>query len=133
MVVSASWNLVRICVRMFLQFPFVCHCLFVWSLSSHSRIFHSYGDVTIAGVGLQILTYARLSWSLSSKGIFIVPHLLWHEPTVNNGPKLNTKGQEYWSTYLTRNLIGNVEKDDSRRWKSQSRRGYFENIAKHFH
>ena len=42
--------------------------LFVWSLSSHSRIVHSYGDVTIAGEGLQILTYARHSWPLSSKG-----------------------------------------------------------------
>ena len=31
----------------------------LWSLASHSRIFHSYGDVTIAGKGLQILTYAR--------------------------------------------------------------------------
>ena len=30
-------------------------CLFVWSLSSHSRIFHSYGDI-IAGEGLHILT-----------------------------------------------------------------------------
>ena len=29
---------------------------FVWSLSSHSRIFHSYGKVTIAGEGLQIVT-----------------------------------------------------------------------------
>ena len=41
--------------------------LFIWSLSSHSRIFHSYGDVTIAGEGLQILTYARHSWPLSSE------------------------------------------------------------------
>ena len=32
-------------------------CLFMWSLSSHSRIFHSYGDVTIAGE-VQILTAA---------------------------------------------------------------------------
>ena len=40
-------------------------CLFVWSLSSHSWLFHSYGDVTISGEGLQILTYARHSWSLS--------------------------------------------------------------------
>ena len=29
--------------------------------------FHSYGDVTIAGEGLQILTYARHSWPLSSE------------------------------------------------------------------
>ena len=43
-------------------------CLFVWGLSSHSRIFHSHGDVTIAGEGLQILTYARHSWPLSSEG-----------------------------------------------------------------
>ena len=35
---------------------FVC---LLWSLLSHSRIFHSYGDVTIAGKGLQILTYAQ--------------------------------------------------------------------------
>ena len=35
-------------------------CLFV--------IFHSYGDVTLADEGLQILTYARLSWPLSNKG-----------------------------------------------------------------
>ena len=39
------------------QVPVVC-CLFVWSFSSHSRIFHSYGDVTITDEGLQILTYA---------------------------------------------------------------------------
>ena len=38
-----------------------------WSLSSHSRKFHSYGDVTIAGEGLQILTNARFSWPLSSE------------------------------------------------------------------
>ena len=36
-------------------------------LSSHSRIFNSYRDVTITGEGLQILTYARHSWSLNSE------------------------------------------------------------------
>ena len=34
-------------------------CLFVWSLSSHSRMFHSYEDVTFVDKVLQILTYAR--------------------------------------------------------------------------
>ena len=34
----------------------------------HSRIFHSYGDITITSEGLQILTYARHSWPLSSEG-----------------------------------------------------------------
>ena len=42
--------------------------LFVSRFSFHLRIFHSYGDVTIAGERLQILIYARHSWPLSSKG-----------------------------------------------------------------
>ena len=42
--------------------------LFVWGFWSHSRIVHSYGDVTITGEGLQMLTYARYSWPLSSEG-----------------------------------------------------------------
>ena len=41
---------------------------FFWSFSSHSIIFHSFGDVTIAGKGLQILTYAGHLWPLSSEG-----------------------------------------------------------------
>ena len=45
------------------RFLFVC-----LNLSSHSRLFHSYGDVTITGEGLQILTFARHSWPLSSEG-----------------------------------------------------------------
>ena len=47
--------------------------------------FHSNGDATIADEELQILTYARHSWSLSSEGFFSVPHLLWHEASVYNG------------------------------------------------
>ena len=45
-------------------------CLFV---SSHLRIFHSYGDVTIASEGLQILTYARHLWPLISEGSLTCP------------------------------------------------------------
>ena len=44
-------------------------CLLVWRFSSHSRFFHSYGDVTISGKGLQMLTYAWHSWILRSEGI----------------------------------------------------------------
>ena len=46
-------------------------CLFVClGFSSHSRIFHSYGDfVTITGERLQVLTYARHSWPSNSWGI----------------------------------------------------------------
>ena len=47
---------------------FVCVGVFV-SLEN----FHSYGDVTITGEGLQILTYARHSWSLSSEGSLACP------------------------------------------------------------
>ena len=32
------------------------------------EFFHSYGDVTITGEGLQILTYAQHPWPLSSEG-----------------------------------------------------------------
>ena len=47
---------------------FIAFCSFVWVLSSHLRIFHSYGDVSITREGLQILTYAQHSRPLSSEG-----------------------------------------------------------------
>ena len=42
---------------------FVCLfvCVFVWGFTSHLRIFHSCGNVTITDEGLQILTYTRHS------------------------------------------------------------------------
>ena len=40
-------------------------CVFVWS---HSRIFHSLGDDTIASEVLKILTYTRPSWTSSRDG-----------------------------------------------------------------
>ena len=42
--------------------------LIVFCLTSLSRIFHWYGDVTIAGEGLQILAYARHLRPLSREG-----------------------------------------------------------------
>ena len=42
-------------------------CLLVWRFSSHSRIFHSFGDATIAGERMQILTCSRHLWPLSSE------------------------------------------------------------------
>ena len=42
--------------------------LFVCLGFSHAKIFVLYGDITITGEGLHILTYARHSWLLSSKG-----------------------------------------------------------------
>ena len=51
-------------IRVYICFGF----FFVQGLQSHSRISHSYGDITIAGEGLQILTCARHSWQLSCEG-----------------------------------------------------------------
>ena len=47
-------------------------CLFVWGFSSHSRIFLLFGNVTIAGEELQIFTFARHLWRLSSAKRFAV-------------------------------------------------------------
>ena len=46
---------------------FILFCLFVWCFTSHLEIFHSDGDVTIAGERL-FLTYTRHSRPLSSEG-----------------------------------------------------------------
>ena len=48
---------------------YTCICLFVWG-SFHSRIFHWFGDVTIAGEfeELQIFNYARHLWPSNSEG-----------------------------------------------------------------
>ena len=43
-------------------------CLFVWGLSSYSRIFHLYGDAIIASGRVHIFNSARHSWPFSSEG-----------------------------------------------------------------
>ena len=65
--------------------------LFVWGYSSHSGVFHSYGDAIIASEGLQILTYVRHSWPFSSKG-----SLACHTYC------------DTWHLFLNRNLRGPV-------------------------
>ena len=73
------------------RYDYTMFSLFIWGFSSHSRIFHSYGDVTITSEGLQLLTYAQHSWPLSSEG-----SLACHT-TVTPGICL------YWSSPRTRN------------------------------
>ena len=46
------------------------------------RIFHSYGDVTNAGEGLQNLGLCSALRAFEQGGIFFVPHLLWHGASV---------------------------------------------------
>ena len=53
--------------------PIIWRFVCLFGVFVHSRIFHSYGDVTIAGEGLQIWTNTRRSWLLSSDG-FLACH-----------------------------------------------------------
>jgi hypothetical protein len=55
--------------------------IFYW-YTSRSRIFHLYGDVTIAGEGLQNLGLCSALRAFEQGGIFLVPHLLWHGASV---------------------------------------------------
>ena len=86
---GSAWSLTKYashaCYMVYLNVINDCclFCLFVWFFLSHSRIFRWYGDVTNTGEGLQILTYAWPSWSLSR--FFSVPRLLWHKTSVHNG------------------------------------------------
>ena len=55
--------------RPILSHQFVFACLFIFGgFSSHSRIFHSDGNVTITRQGQQMLTLASHSWTLWSEG-----------------------------------------------------------------
>jgi hypothetical protein len=47
--------------------------------------FHLYGDVTIAGKGLQNLGLCSALRAFEQGEIFIVPHLLWHGTSVFSG------------------------------------------------
>jgi hypothetical protein len=57
----------------------IIYCL---NFTSHSRIFHLYGDVTFAGEGLQNLGLCSALRVFEQGEIFIVPHLLWHGTSV---------------------------------------------------
>jgi hypothetical protein len=52
--------------------------------------YFTYGDVTIAGEGLQNLGLCSALRAFEQGGIIIVPHLLWHEasafPVSSEGP-----------------------------------------------
>ena len=50
--------------------------------TAHSRIFDSYLDVTIAGEGAANLGLYSALRVFEHGGIFLVPHLLWHEASV---------------------------------------------------
>ena len=50
--------------------------IFVWHCLSHTKIFHSFGDVIIAGEELQSFNFTRHIWPLSSE--VFQPQILCH-------------------------------------------------------
>jgi hypothetical protein len=77
--------------------------------------FHLYGDVTIAGEGLQNLGLWSALRAFEQGGIFIVPHLLWHGtsvfPVSSEGPphsvaSYDTRGGVHGGSILTLILTG---------------------------
>ena len=65
--------------------------LFVWGFSSHSRNFHSFGDVTVTDEG--ILSALK---TIKQRGILSVPYLLWDGPTLYNGHLQGSVTLEPW-------------------------------------
>ena len=63
--------------------------------SLHLRIFHSYGDVTITGKGLLILTFARHSWPLRSEG-----SLTCHTYCDTGQPFIMIISEDPWHSHL---------------------------------
>ena len=55
---------------------FVCLFVCLFGVCYHSGIFHSFADVLTTSEGLQILTYTRHSWHLSSEGS-LTCHIKW--------------------------------------------------------
>jgi hypothetical protein len=56
--------------------------LVICGFTSCSKFFHLYGDVTVAGEGLQNLGLCSALMAFEQGGIFIVPHLLRHGTSV---------------------------------------------------
>ena len=75
--------------------PSLLHFIYILLFSSHSRIFHSYGDVTIAGERLQILTCARHSWPLSSECSFAC-----HSYCDTEHPSIMVISEDPWHSHL---------------------------------
>jgi hypothetical protein len=74
--------------------------LFIFCFTFRSKIFHSYGDATIADERLQNLGLCSALRAFDQEGIFIVPHLRWHGASVFRpiqSPLTTHKGM--WRTY----------------------------------
>ena len=65
----------------------------------YSRFFHSYINVIIAGEGLQILTYTRCSWLLTSEG-----SLACHTYGDTGHPFITVNSEYPWHLHLLPNV-----------------------------
>ena len=95
--------------------------------SSHSNIFHSYVDVIITGEKLQILTYARHLWPLSSEG-----SLVCHTYCDRGHPFIKVISEDPWHShlmlsvwqwscrYLNRSVTAGFENPTFRLWGERS-------------
>ena len=88
-------HIVCLCVCLFVRL-IVCF-LFVYLFVS--SIFHLYGDVTITGEGLQILTYARHSWPFSSVASFTC-----HTYCDTAHPFIMVISEDPWHSHLLPNV-----------------------------
>jgi hypothetical protein len=81
---AKEWDQIRGRVELCLRGKYfiLIDWLIICGFTSCSRIFHLYGDVTIAGEGLQNLGLCSALRAFEQGGIFIVPHLLWHRTSV---------------------------------------------------
>ena len=66
----------------------------------YSRIFHSCGDITFAGEGLQILTHTWYSWPLSSEG-----SLVCHTYCGMGHPFIMVISKEAWHSHLLPSVL----------------------------
>ena len=68
--------------------------MFVWFFS-HSRISHSYGDITITGEGFSNFDLCSVLMAIEQWGFYSVPHLLWHGASV-----YMVISEDPWHSYL---------------------------------
>jgi hypothetical protein len=92
-----------------------------YSFTSRSRIFHLYGDVTIAGEGLQSLGLCSAIRAFEQEVIFIVPHLLWHGasvfPVSSEGPPHSVAFYDTQGDVEDLFLPGSSQDEYSRTWQ----------------
>jgi hypothetical protein len=69
-------------ISIWIKISRLIYLLIIYVFTPRSRIFHSYGDVTVAGERLRNLGLYLALRAFEQEGIFIVPHLLWHGTSV---------------------------------------------------